>query len=105
MTADDTRDEVALANRINLPWNEKLAAAVKANDSLLCVGLDPDPSLLPIEDVIEFHRQIIEATADAVCCYKPNLAFFEAMGESGWEVLRQTLDMIPPEIPVIADAK
>jgi orotidine-5'-phosphate decarboxylase len=105
MTVDDAQEDVALATRIDLPWNEKLAAAVKANDSLLCVGLDPDPTLMPIEDVIEFHRQIIEATSDAVCCYKPNLAFFEAFGDAGWDILRRTLDMIPPEIPVIADAK
>jgi orotidine-5'-phosphate decarboxylase len=60
---------------------------------------------MPIQDPIEFCRAIVEATADLVCAFKPNLAFFEAMGERGWEVLTETLRAIPPEVPVIADAK
>jgi orotidine-5'-phosphate decarboxylase len=60
---------------------------------------------MPIASVAEFNRKIIEATSDLVCCYKPNLAFYEAMGEEGWDALRQTLAAIPPDIPVIADAK
>ena len=83
----------------------KLDAAVEQNKSLVCVGLDPDASLMPIENPIEFCKAIVEATADLVCAFKPNLAFFEAMGERGWEVLTETLKSIPPEIPVIADAK
>jgi orotidine-5'-phosphate decarboxylase len=84
---------------------EKLTSAARRNDSLLCVGLDPDPSLMPIDDVAEFNRQIVEATADQVCAFKPNLAFYEALGERGWGVLRRTLEAIPRHIPVIADAK
>ena len=83
----------------------KLDAAVEQNKSLVCVGLDPDAALMPIENPIEFCKAIVEATADLVCAFKPNLAFFEAMGERGWEVLTETLRAIPPEIPVIADAK
>jgi orotidine-5'-phosphate decarboxylase len=83
----------------------KLDAAVEENRSLVCVGLDPDPALMPIQDPIEFCKKIIEATSDLVCAYKPNLAFFEAMGEHGWHVLTETLAAIPPEIPVIGDAK
>jgi len=83
----------------------KLDAAVAENRSLVCVGLDPDPALMPIKDPIEFCKNIVEATADLVCAFKPNLAFFEAMGERGWEVLKETLGAIPPEIPVICDAK
>jgi orotidine-5'-phosphate decarboxylase len=83
----------------------KLLDAVERNNSLVCVGLDPDPALMPIRDVAKFNREIIEATADVVCCYKPNFAFYEALGEEGWEVLRQTLVAIPEDIPVIADAK
>jgi orotidine-5'-phosphate decarboxylase len=83
----------------------KLDAAVAENRSLVCVGLDPDPALMPIKDPIEFCQRIIDSTADLVCAYKPNMAFFEAMGERGWEVLRETLAAIPPEIPVICDAK
>jgi orotidine-5'-phosphate decarboxylase len=90
---------------MNQPFVQKLADAVARNDSLLCVGLDPDPALMPIDDVVEFNQQIIRATDDLVCAYKPNLAFYEAMGEDGWHVLKDTLNAIPPDIPIIADAK
>lgn len=83
----------------------KLTAAVKRNHSLICVGLDPDPQLMAIADVTKFNRAIIEATSDLVCCYKPNLAFYEALGREGWEALRATLDAIPSDIPVLADGK
>jgi len=83
----------------------KLDAAVEENHSLVCVGLDPDPALMPVKDPIDFCKKIIEATSDLVCAYKPNLAFFEAMGERGWHVLTETLAAIPPQIPVIGDAK
>jgi orotidine-5'-phosphate decarboxylase len=55
--------------------------------------------------VLDFNRAIIDATSALVCAYKPNLAFYEAAGQKGWEVLQQTLDYIPKGIPVIADAK
>lgn len=86
-------------------FQEKLVATSNANDSLLCVGLDPDLDLMPISDVGEFNRAIIDATSDLVCCYKPNLAFYEALGVPGMEALRQTMDYIPRDIPTIADAK
>src|SRR5687767_3580843 len=86
-------------------FNEKLANIVKENDSLVCVGLDPDPALMPVDNVVLFCRKIIESTSETVCAYKPNLAFFEAMGTHGWEVLAEVLRFIPPEIPVIGDAK
>jgi orotidine-5'-phosphate decarboxylase len=84
---------------------EKLTAAVQRNGSLLCVGLDPDPALMPIEDVAAFNQAIIEATSDLVCVYKPNIAFYEAMGKSGWDALEETMASIPEHIPVIVDAK
>lgn len=84
---------------------EKLQRASEKNESLLCVGLDPDPALMPINDISEFNRAIIEATSDFVCAYKPNLAFYEALGEKGYAALRETLKAIPGDIPVIADAK
>jgi orotidine-5'-phosphate decarboxylase len=83
----------------------KLKEAVQRNNSLVCIGLDPDPALMPIQDVAEFNKKIIEATSDLVCAYKPNLAFYEALGDEGMAALRQTLAVIPQEIPVIADAK
>jgi orotidine-5'-phosphate decarboxylase len=84
---------------------DKLLIAGKKNKSLLCVGLDPDPQRLPIKDVLDFNRQIIDATADLVCAYKPNLAFYEAMGVKGMQILKKTVAHIPKEIPVIGDAK
>jgi orotidine-5'-phosphate decarboxylase len=86
-------------------FREKLASAVKQNDSLVCVGLDPDPALMPIDDVVLFCRKIVEATSGSVCAFKPNLAFFEALGVHGWEVLAEVLRAVPSEIPVIGDAK
>jgi orotidine-5'-phosphate decarboxylase len=86
---------------------QKLARAVARNDSLLCVGLDPDPERLPLgaDGVAAFQRAIIEATADLVCAYKPNLAFYEALGEPGLRALRDTLAAVPSDVPVIGDAK
>ncbi|MCR4393372.1 MAG: orotidine-5'-phosphate decarboxylase [Dehalococcoidales bacterium] len=85
---------------------EKLASISRKNQSLLCVGLDPDPGLLPQGlSVVEFNRAIIEATTDLVCAYKPNIAFYEALGEAGLETLLRTRDFIPPDVPVIIDAK
>ena len=84
---------------------DKLERAAQRNGSLLCVGLDPDPAQMPVSDVAAFNRAIIEATAGLVCAYKPNLAFYEALGERGLAALRETLAAIPPDIPVIADGK
>ncbi len=86
-------------------FTEKLRAAVRDNDSLLCVGLDPDAALMPVKDVAAFNRAIIEATSDLVCAFKPNLAFYEAQGSEGWEALKATIAAIPSHVPVIADAK
>jgi orotidine-5'-phosphate decarboxylase len=85
---------------------EKLARASRKNRSLLCVGLDPDPALMPAgQGVFEFNRAIIDATADLVCAYKPNIAFYEALGNEGLTALKDTRDYIGSEIPVIIDAK
>ncbi len=87
-------------------FNQKLAAAVKRNRSLVCVGLDTDPTSLPAGvTVTDFNRDVIGATADLVCAYKINLAFYEAQGEAGYAALRQAIADVPDTIPVIADAK
>lgn len=84
----------------------KLNAAIRKNKSLLCVGLDPDLERMPENvAVFDFNKAVIEATSDLVCAYKPNLAFYEALGDGGMAALRRTLEIIPPDIPVIADAK
>jgi orotidine-5'-phosphate decarboxylase len=85
---------------------ERLRDAARANDSWLCVGLDPDPALVPEgPSVEEFLLGIVEATQDLVCCYKPNLGFFEALGSAGQHALRALLAAIPGELPVLIDAK
>ena len=85
---------------------EKLTNATRKNKSLLCVGLDPDPRLMPDKvGVFEFNKAIIDATADLVCAYKPNLAFYEALGNEGLDALKQTVKYVPDDIPVIGDAK
>ena len=79
--------------------------------SFLCIGLDPDLDRIPRhlldhEDPnFEFNRRIIEATKDFCVAYKPNLAFYEREGSKGWETLEKTMDAIPDEHFVIADAK
>jgi orotidine-5'-phosphate decarboxylase len=89
-----------------MTFTEKLARASRKNRSLLCVGLDTDPALLPPGlGIFEFNKAIIDATADLVCAYKPNLAFYETQGSAGLDALKRTRDYIGGEIPVIADAK
>jgi orotidine-5'-phosphate decarboxylase len=85
---------------------EKLTGAVLKNNSLLCVGLDPDPELMPDKvKVFDFNKAIIDATSDLVCAYKLNLAFYEALDDKGLDTLKRTIQHIPGDIPVIADAK
>jgi uridine monophosphate synthetase len=94
-------------------FSAKLAQAVAANHSLLCVGLDPDPSVFPAhfgpgdpgQMLLDWGKRLIDQTADLVCCYKPNSAFYEQFGAAGWEALRQTIAAVPPDIPVLLDAK
>lgn len=94
-----------------MTFQEKLRAAAAQNRSLLCVGLDPDQAQLPasVRDrdnpALHFLKHIIDATADLVCAYKPNFAFFGSLGERGWPTLKATLEHIPPSIPVLVDAK
>lgn len=98
--------KAARRRKMSMTFNDKLNGSAKRNRSLLCVGLDPDPAKMP--DGIgpfEFNRDIVDATADLVCAYKPNLAFYEALGQAGHEALRRTLRHIPDTVPVIADAK
>ena len=87
-------------------FREKYEAAVERNDSLLCVGLDPDPKLIPSGVApLDFLRAIVDATADIACCYKPNAAFYEAMPDGGFATLRAVVEAVPHDIPVLLDAK
>lgn len=90
---------------------KQLVSEVKKKQSFLCVGLDTDihkipKHLLQEEDpIFEFNKQIIDATKDLCVAYKPNIAFYEALGPKGWESLQKTINYIPEDIFTIADAK
>ena len=96
---------------MSLSFTEKWNQAIRRNNSLVCVGLDTDPAQLPAcvrakaDPVLYFNQQIIDATCDLVCCYKPNFAFYSALGADGFATLKRTLDHIPTDIPVLIDAK
>ncbi len=83
----------------------------KKNNSFVCVGLDSDYQKIPqcLQDkqdpVLEFNKQIIDATKEHTAAYKPNFAFYLTKGAKGLETLKQTIDYIPKEIPVIIDVK
>ncbi len=93
---------------------EQLNAAIDANNSLLCIGLDVDLEKMPASirnsktPLLNFNKAIIDVTIDQVCAFKPNSAFYEAHGPSGIEQLQQTVIYIHekyPNVPVILDAK
>jgi uridine monophosphate synthetase len=97
----------------NQSFIEKLTNAIERNNSLLCVGLDPNPQKFPhhfadtVDEAALFNwgKNIIEQTANVVCCYKPNIAFYEQYGAAGWAALHQTIAAVPNDIPVLLDAK
>ncbi|HNX05441.1 MAG TPA: orotidine-5'-phosphate decarboxylase [Opitutales bacterium] len=95
-----------------MTFAQKLEQAWKDNNSLVCVGLDPDRARIPehlsrdADVIFSFNREIIDATADLVCAYKPQFAFYA--GQNALGSLRKTLTYIRdryPNIPVILDAK
>ena len=89
------------------PFPQRLRAASQARGSSLCVGLDPDPALLPPDvSLDDFLRGIVEATADVVCCFKPQIAFYEALGLPGLVSLRTLFGVVRGTgVPVLLDAK
>ena len=94
-------------------FGAKLRAAAERAGSLACVGLDPDLSRFPAhlrgldpgEAIVRFNAAIVEATADLVCAYKPNLGFYVEHGPAGIEALLETRKLIPAHVPVILDCK
>lgn len=85
---------------------DRLDDTARRNQSLLCVGLDPLRASMPVDDIATFTCAIIEATADLVCAFKPNSAFFEAEGLDGLRALQQTIAAAKARgVPVILDAK
>ena len=95
-----------------MTFMEKLKHASQTNRSLVCVGLDPELSKLPEcvkskpNALFEFNRAIVDATADWVCAYKPQAAYYA--GQDADAQLKMTIDYIrerAPRIPVILDVK
>ena len=87
---------------------DMLKQACLNNRSLLCVGLDPDPDMMPVSGVFEFNRGIVDATAGVASAYKPNLAFYEALGTAGMKALEDTIAHIrdtTDDVIIIGDAK
>lgn len=89
-------------------WVEKLDGVARERQTLVCVGLDPDPRRMPVDDVAEFNRAIVDATCDLVCAYKPQLAFYEALGLDGLRALEKTVAHIrdvAPDAVIVGDCK
>lgn len=84
---------------------------ISQKSSFLCVGLDSELSKIPEhllkekDPIFAFNKQIIDNTIDLAVAYKPNTAFYEALGPKGWESLHKTLEYIPKDVFTIADAK
>ena len=90
---------------------QKLNHAISQNQTLLVLGLDANPEMMPstpgelIVNLEQWLKFIIDETAPFVCAYKPTLGFYQALGAAGLELLQRILTAIPDHIPVILDAK
>jgi len=102
------KSEIRNAKTMN---KQQLISEIKSKRSFLCVGLDTDITNIPLhllneaDPIFEFNKAIIDVTRDYCVAYKPNIAFYESLGATGWESLRKTLEYIPDNIFTIADAK
>ncbi|MED5621476.1 orotidine-5'-phosphate decarboxylase [Ideonella sp. BN130291] len=95
-----------------MPFLDQLRAAQRLHDSMLCVGLDPEPSRFPgawkgdPARIYDFCAAIVEATKDLVCAFKPQIAYFAAhRAEDQLERLMALMKRVAPHVPVILDAK
>jgi len=94
-----------------MKFKERISELIRERKSLICVGLDTEAGKIPEHlrsaenPILEFNRQIINATSDICVAYKPNIAFYESLGTSGWETLKATIKAVPAPVPVIVDAK
>jgi orotidine-5'-phosphate decarboxylase len=93
------------------PYLERLAARIRDTGTVLCLGLDPDPDALPagfprdLAGVERFAALLLDAALPFAAAVKPNLAFFEAFGADGIAALERLRRSIPPDVPLVADAK
>ena len=89
-------------------FKKQLEKISQINKSFLCIGLDPYLNYMPIKDIFKFNQSIIDCTCDLVCAYKPNIAFYEALGWDGLNALEKTISYIrtnAPNVPIIGDGK
>jgi orotidine-5'-phosphate decarboxylase len=90
---------------------KELVHQIFTKKTFLCVGLDTEMSKIPVhlldseDPIFEFNKAIIDATAEYCVAYKPNIAFYEALGVKGWQSLEKTINYIPKTHFTIADAK
>ncbi|HJP28753.1 MAG TPA: orotidine-5'-phosphate decarboxylase [Dehalococcoidia bacterium] len=87
---------------------EKLDSAAATMESFVCVGLDPTPERVPIDDVLAFNCAIVDATKDVVSAFKPQFAYYEAMGIDGFRILEKTIQHIRDVAPghvIVGDGK
>ena len=90
---------------------QKFLKSIEKKKTYLCIGLDSDIDKIPNflksnkDPIFEFNKAIINSTSDLTACYKINFAFYEQLGINGIESLNKTIEIIPKDIPVIADVK
>src|SRR5665648_661117 len=89
---------------------DKLLTAIERNNSLLCVGMDPTEKMIPpgadiYGNLVAWAQELVTSTRDLVCCYKPNIAFFEAFGPKGYRALADIIAWMPKDIPLLLDEK
>ena len=86
---------------------DRLRTAARARRSQLCVCLDPEPARIAgaAAGALRHCAEVVERTADHACCYKPNAAFWEQYGPDGWSALLELGDRLPPDVPMLLDAK
>ncbi|MGA0332752.1 MAG: orotidine-5'-phosphate decarboxylase [Kiritimatiellia bacterium] len=87
-----------------MTYLEKLSSRIRSAQSNLCVGIDPRADLID-GDLEGFVRRVVEEAAPFAAAFKPNIAYFEAFGAKGVQVLEDTLKSVPREIPVVLDVK
>jgi uridine monophosphate synthetase len=102
------------SNEPKMNFFDKLTAAIATHQSLLVVGLDPNPEMMPcrqsrsadlLGDLAAWLGEAIAVTQTQVCAYKLTLGFYEALGSRGFELLEDVLSQIPDVLPIILDAK
>ena len=90
---------------MSISFTDKLAARIEKTGSALCVGLDPRPVMDDLQAVPVLLRKVVEETAPYAAAFKPNIAYFEAMGLRGLEMLEELLPDMPDDVPVVLDVK